>query len=328
MPSLTPRLDKLDKNYIINGNFDYWQRGTSSTTITSVFLADRFTTVQTGGSVSITRSTDVPDANSEFSISHAVTSALLPELRHKIESLFSRDLANKTATFKIKYKVTDSTLVPLKVVFATANAKDNFSAITEFSTLTINAAPTASGWQTYTVSLAVPAGAFNGLQIRLVRDNGAVVATTTTLYSQMQLLIGTNADPDFSYAGRDVVQELALCRRYYEKSFAVDTIPANGGSATTLVEPTNAAGYLAGNTLLEQTVPFKVTKRASPTVTVFGNSSGRAIYSALNNGAITGSGTISTGPVGASGVNGINVNQQDASAFLTVKFHYAADAEL
>ena len=66
--SLTPRLDRLDKNYIINGNFDFWQRGTSTST-SGVYLADRFRTSLSGGSYVVSRSTDVPNSNSQFSLS-------------------------------------------------------------------------------------------------------------------------------------------------------------------------------------------------------------------------------------------------------------------
>lgn len=49
--SLTPRIDTIEQsaairgftpNFIINGNFDIWQRGTSVVPSGSVYLADRF----------------------------------------------------------------------------------------------------------------------------------------------------------------------------------------------------------------------------------------------------------------------------------------------
>lgn len=66
MSSLTPRIDKLDGNLIINGNFDFWQRNTTGTLsgATNLYVADRF--VGSHGSnigaatTVMSRSTDVP----------------------------------------------------------------------------------------------------------------------------------------------------------------------------------------------------------------------------------------------------------------------------
>src|SRR5690348_2064259 len=45
MSTLTPRVDKIDKNYLINGNFDFWQRiaGSDLTVTTNrAYGADRW----------------------------------------------------------------------------------------------------------------------------------------------------------------------------------------------------------------------------------------------------------------------------------------------
>lgn len=58
------------KNAIINGNFDIWQRGTVfSATSPGTYTADRFLWDDIGGgTVSVLRSTDTPDAFSKFSL--------------------------------------------------------------------------------------------------------------------------------------------------------------------------------------------------------------------------------------------------------------------
>jgi hypothetical protein len=86
----------------------------------------------------------------------------------------------------------------------------------------------------------------------VVGTNGA------TLYiTGVQLEKGTQATA-FDY--RDFGNELALCQRYFEKSYARGTVPATVtevGSAYTLVG--NSAGNPASN------VYFKVSKRTTPT---------------------------------------------------------------
>lgn len=67
MTSLAPRLDQLERNLIINGNFDFWQRFvpgvTSQSITTSQYVADRTRTFNNGtfsGVGTVSQSTDVP----------------------------------------------------------------------------------------------------------------------------------------------------------------------------------------------------------------------------------------------------------------------------
>ena len=62
MTSYSPRIDNIERNLIIGGNFDLWQRGTTFNGITDgKYSADRFLYQQAGTqSINITQSTDVP----------------------------------------------------------------------------------------------------------------------------------------------------------------------------------------------------------------------------------------------------------------------------
>jgi len=86
MASNTPRLDGLERNLIINGAFDFWQRGTSVACNNNddKYLADRFVIDVWAASVSATgtysRSADVPTQaqsgfNSRYSLLYTNTSA-------------------------------------------------------------------------------------------------------------------------------------------------------------------------------------------------------------------------------------------------------------
>jgi hypothetical protein len=77
MPSLSPRLDKILENKILNGAFDLWQRGitTTATAASDTYLADRWqTNAWTGGiSVTTSRSVDVPTlAQSSYQSSYSL----------------------------------------------------------------------------------------------------------------------------------------------------------------------------------------------------------------------------------------------------------------
>lgn len=76
---------------------------------------------------------------------------------------------------------------------------------------------------------------------------------------------------------RDIGQEKALCLRYFEKSYNLETAP---GTAT--VTGSCYHGYLAGNAIAYTAQPFKVCKRVAPTFTPYSPSSGASgkIYQA------------------------------------------------
>ena len=85
----------------------------------------------------------------------------------------------------------------------------------------------------------------------VVGTNGA-----TWYITGVQLEAGTTASP-FEY--RLYGTELALCQRYFE-------IYSNGTGTSAIFE--GLGGYFANSSIFRTAVPFKVTKRASPSVSV------------------------------------------------------------
>lgn len=254
MASLTPRLDKLDRNYIINGNFDYWQRGTSFLSAGAIYTADRMFCSYTTGTTNYTRSTDVPDSNSTYSLEIATTSGTNPQVNQRIESVFAKDLANKTITVKFKVKAVDATGTPIKVTVFIPTVADNFASGTSFiSTVTAVATPVSNTWYTCSATFAIPASSINGLEVKIFRDSGASPVTTTTRFSQMQVVIGDNNDPNFSYAARNIIEELILCQRYYFQ-FVSNTLA--GRASSTVI------------TTVDILTPAEL--RATPSITNFG----------------------------------------------------------
>lgn len=73
-------------------------------------------------------------------------------------------------------------------------------------------------------------------------------------------------DVPLDFQPRPYPQELALCQRYYEKSFDIDVLPVqNVGNSTGAA----VAAALAASTIVRFWVQFKVTKRDNPTVTLY-----------------------------------------------------------
>lgn len=228
MASLTPRLDRLDKNLIINGNFDYWQRGTSFSS--AVYTADRFIANLVSGTIGVIRSTDVPNENSLFSLKLTGTSATNAQIQQRIESVYSRRVAGKKVTLSVFVKVEDSTGFPITTLLRFPTTKDTFSAFSAaVPSAVLSSTPVVGEWVRYTCTFELPLEAVNGIHIQIAR---AGTGNTVTYFSQVTLVEGEYNEVDFCYASDNSSDELLLCQRYYWKSFPLDTPPASNTGIT------------------------------------------------------------------------------------------------
>ena len=96
----------------------------------------------------------------------------------------------------------------------------------------------------------------------------------------VQLEVGKNAT---EFEHRSYGEELALCQRYYEKSFPDNVTPAKGSTTTSLAsggQPTTTldwnASFTAGT--LATYHRFKVDKRGIATMTFYGTSNDKCIF--------------------------------------------------
>jgi len=151
----------------------------------------------------------------------------------------------------------------------------------EYKTITV-AGDTSGTWST-TTSLSIQLGfnygtgtTYSGTagswgSTTLLAPTGAVSVVGTsgaTFYiTGVQLEAGTTASP-FEY--RQYGTELALCQRYYEKSYAQGTVPGTTTDVGRILLAFGATStaYIGGF------ISYKVTKRAAVTPTVYAPSNG------------------------------------------------------
>jgi hypothetical protein len=159
----------------------------------------------------------------------------------------------------------------------------------------------------------------------------SVVGTSgATFYiTGVQLEKGSTAT-SFDY--RPFGTELQLCQRYYEKSFNLETAPANGATTTGFASGVQtryridwSASFTAGTVNTPQM--FIVPKRATPTITQYGNSTGQGNVLNFVAGTNTWNDVVST-PSGQ-----LMFTQYTTTGFSTnqwgiVYFAFAASAEL
>ncbi len=144
----------------------------------------------------------------------------------------------------------------------------------------------------------------------LLSTNGAVFATTGVALAKSPTPI--------SLVRRPISEELAICQRYYEKSYnigtALGTPPGAGLSNVTFAGPIPIGGFAA----------FKVNKRVAPTLTIYDNAGTAARVSYWTGVAWVDGGAITRATPSQVGL----YVQSDIATSQIHNFDFVADARL
>lgn len=311
-----------NKNAVINGDFNVWQRGTSFSSIADgSYHADRWQYNKVGAAVhDIIRSTDVPtlaQAGRLFNYSMlvdcttadaSIAAGDLTYIQTKIEGYNFLPLAQKPITLSFWVKATkigtycatisNSGADRSYVAEYTVNTTDTW----EYKTITFSASPSAGTWDY-----------INGIGARLIFTlaGGSTYQTTAgswqtgTYFSTsnqvnatdntannfricgVQLEAGSVATP---FEQRTIQQEELLCKRYYDELTAAN-IFGGMGTSTTNIQFASAR--------------FSVPMRIAPSVVLYNTT----VANQVRNSGGTGI-TLNSPSVGASiyGVEYVNVS--------------------
>jgi hypothetical protein len=297
----------LYRNAIINGNFDVWQRGTSFTKPNFAYTADRWKVTNiVDDKVLVFRSPDAPNKQSLYSLRVEATESnsgagASTDISQSIEhyQLFR----GKTVTFSgYVYCDPGASFVP--------NIYDGIAN-------TPGETYTAAAWTKFSVTkpigesatMLIPYGRF--LRSGLSPGKGIYLA-------QLQLTVSDTALP---FQPRSFAEELALCQRYYEKSYNIDTPP--GATTDTGVIYGKTEDGAPGSAHVD-TVQFRVRKRSTPTVIIYGTG---GTPNAVNDE--TADRSIGAGSFAMPSETGFLMNYTLQNATSGRRwFHYIADAEL
>ena len=314
------------KNRIINGNMVIDQRngGASITPADSDYTVDRWKWQVTQSSkLTSQRSTTAPSGftNSLLSTSSSAYSIISTDrfvIRYNIEGYNIADLAWGTADAKT---VTLSFWVRSSLTGTFGGSIYNASGSHSYPfTYTISSANT---WEQKSVTITgATAGTWNtdnsiGLTLAIGLGVGSTYSTTAgawaagyypgatgatsvvgtsgaTFYiTGVQLEVGENATP---FEHRMYSQELAMCQRYYEKNYDINTAPATNTSKGL----EQVAGTIDGNQNFYYNVRFAVPKRASPSINFYKSDGTANTWRYDRSGASNQSGTPAVGDNGDS----------------------------
>ena len=338
------------KNRIINGAMAISQRGTSFVSPTGAYTIDRWEMEEnTDGTVTVTQDTDAPTGFS-FSQKLTVTSADASLAATQdlivgqyIEGFNTADLVFGSASAAT---VTLSFWVKSSLTGTFGGALQN-SARTRSYPFTY-AISSASTWEQKTVTIAGDTsgtwiGATNGIGLRVYfglgvgstysGTAGAWAATNYYSATGAVSVIGTNSatwavtgvqlekgSTATSFDYRPIGTELQLCQRYFERSYNIGTATGTAlvGGIVGFNTPLTAASDIPTNIL------FKVTKRDTPTMTVYNAVSGASgtAYRTSDAAAVTVS---SLNYIGTNGVGMFTLASGSANNYL---IQFTASSEL
>lgn len=302
---------KFLQNYAINGNLDFWQRGTSITRTQAAnqngYLADRMFAVAGGAtakSMTIDQSSDLPTLPfpAKFSLqisnntilSHAAGDYLEPIATY-LESQMVKNLASGTITVGFWMWSAFSGTLPIA-------CRNNGTSLSYVQTFAVNA-----GWDFYTVQIPltgitilntnalgfiITIGATTGTTFQSPTLNAWVAGNYTShasvtnwasttgaklRFAQMQIREGIIEKEElkntFNLAGDNLANELLLCQRYYEKNHDVDAVPTFGSTYAIRV-----GAHVSSDTILwGSTLVYKAVKRTAPIINLYGITTGPGI---------------------------------------------------
>ena len=295
----SPQLGR--RNLIINGAMQVWQRGT---TVSSYgYAADRWYLSSSGATATMSQQSfaveqeDVP-FNPQYYLNLNVTTGNDNcGIHYKHEGTHEFD--NKTLTLSFYAKSSNARELTVQFQTVANGATEIVNHTVTSSTFT----PTSS-WQRYTFELT--AADMSGVRAyadndytRIMINQGSDTSTSAWQLdiTGVQLEVGSVATP---FEHRSYGEELALCQRYYEQ------VATNGEGS---VNRYNGIAWSSNDSNFY--IPYKVTKRATPSVTY-------AAYGEVYIGSWTS--VTNMGSHGA-GVRGVTVNVVKNASY-TPKYGY------
>jgi hypothetical protein len=248
------------KNFVINGDFDIWQRGTSTTTNANYGSADRWWMYYGAGTSTFSRESTIVPTGSTYSLKIAQSVATNTNLQvlQSIESLNAVAMAGKTVTISGLFAASASTTLILDVVYSTATdvtPSGSWTGATVVTSGTGTVSTTAS-FSRITGVYTIPSTA-KSVMARIVSTS--VTSGTSVYAAQIQLELG-NVPTTFTPAGGTIQGELAACQRYYFRNTAEGTYSIFG------------FGSAGISTNVQLLMPFPVRMRIAPTTLETGGS--------------------------------------------------------
>ena len=269
------------KNRLINGNFAINQRQATSVA-DDAYCLDRWYVLTETGNVTVAQMTDVESGTAtSIKLTQPDATPKRIGLAQIMESINCRDLQGAAVQFSGKLKCSLSQPVRFAIVgnsgsadVQTSDLVDKWSSTNYSNSNFFQGAtwpygvgtitPTAATWTNFSVTATL--GYTNNFSV-FVWTEGTLAQNGTLELARMAFKPGIEIVHGQSHMHFDIASELVACQRYYEKSYDQGTAPGTASTTGIVYFRSNGTNHL-------ECVPFKVTKRGTPNVTLYNPNSG------------------------------------------------------
>jgi hypothetical protein len=201
----------------------------------------------------------------------------------------------RTITFQAKvYNGTGGAFTP-NLLIGTPSAADNFATVTNRLTQALQSCADAS-WTTvsFSVDISGYTNVDNGIQVELQIPSGSLNSGAKSVKIAEVDVSPGNTAATFEACPIDIL--LPRCQRYFEKSYAMADAPGTNGPVTRMIFPVVSNSIATGTYL--GVIHYRFTKRAAPTVTIYGYQGGAGKISDFGGNDLAASSGIATGASG------------------------------
>ncbi|OQW46489.1 MAG: hypothetical protein A4S09_16360 [Proteobacteria bacterium SG_bin7] len=307
---------RFGKNYLINGNFDFWQRGLSLNTFDNSYRADRWRVDNTQANTHSRQTAGAPEGSVNYWRTTFAASGAM-QMFQAIESGVLDPIKGKVCTVSFLIRTSGTFSGNIQVRVQRNATADTSTGGTWTNITTLDVAPTAS-WVRHSLTFTIPDdGSANGLRVNFTTAN-TQSAGNIVEFAQVILNEGDFAS-SFRLFREDAPSELFACQRYYEKSYDIDVTPGTPTSSSSVIQAAINASSQA-----RFTAEFKAPKRvATYTFTAYSPDTGvanrvRDLNAAVDRVQIADS----------LGERSAYLSADGATANQVARAHWVADAEL
>lgn len=222
MPSILENIPGA-RNYLHNGNFDIWQRGTSFAA-GNTYKADRWYIHNNAGSTQARTSSDL--TNSTYFFRFTMTSGTNSGyLTQSLENINLVPIQGKTVTFSCYLRASVAASGVLLGIAKSTSSNVNYGT-GSWTNINTSSVSVTTSWQKFSVTATIPAdGTANGLTLAVFLPSNLTNASTFDI-AQCMLNEGPGPAP-FQTSGSSNQHELAMCQRYYEPIIGASTVSLN-----------------------------------------------------------------------------------------------------